>query len=115
MPVVQHLQADVANLKQQLLAQSLPPEQLVSIVVRSLRSMADTRASSGEEERYSHVDLDGFAANLQAAQKVIDLMRAAAGQVVRRPAGEDRRCRRGPGRRIQRPAQRQRLCHLRQP
>jgi len=74
-PVVQHLQADVANLKQQLLAQSLPPEQLVSIVVRSLRSMADTRASSGEEERYSHVDLDGFAANLQAAQKVIDLMR----------------------------------------
>src|SRR5476651_2770763 len=74
-PVVQHLQADVANLKQQLLAQSLPPEQLVSIVVRSLRSMADTRASGGEEERYSHVDLDGFAANLQAAQKVIDLMR----------------------------------------
>jgi len=74
-PVAQHLQADVANLKQQLLAQSLPPEQLVSIVVRSLRSMADTRASGGEEERYSHVDLDGFAANLQAAQKVIDLMR----------------------------------------
>ncbi len=75
MPVVQRLQADAINLKQQLLAQSLPPEQLVSIVIRSLRGIAETRAGSGEEERYSHVDLDGFAANLQATQKVIDLLR----------------------------------------
>ena len=74
-PVAQRLQTDIASLKQQLLAQSLPPEQLVSIVARSLHSMAETRAGSGEEERYSHVDLDGFAANLQAAQKVIDLLR----------------------------------------
>ncbi|WP_397458829.1 iron uptake system protein EfeO [Pseudomonas asplenii] len=74
-PVVERLQADVTTLKQQLLAQSLPPEQLVSIVARSMRSLADTRASSGEEERYSHVDLNGFAANLQATRKVIDLLR----------------------------------------
>ncbi|NWE26966.1 iron uptake system protein EfeO [Pseudomonas gingeri] len=75
LPIAQHLRADVATLKQQLLAQSLPPEQLVSIVARSMHSIAETRGSSGEEERYSHVDLNGFAANLQATRKVIDLLR----------------------------------------
>jgi iron uptake system EfeUOB component EfeO/EfeM len=75
MPVAQRLIADVTTLKQQLLTQSLPPEQLVSIVVRNLNSMADVRASSGEEERYSHTDLNGFAANLDATRKVVDLLR----------------------------------------
>ena len=74
-PIAQRLLTDVTTLKQQLLAQSLPPEQLVSIVVRNLNSLADVRAVSGEEERYSHVDLNGFAANLEAAHKVVDLMR----------------------------------------
>jgi iron uptake system component EfeO len=74
-PVAQRLIADVSTLKQQLLAQSLPPEQLVSIVVRNLNSMADVRASSGEEERYSHTDLNGFAANFDATRKVVDLLR----------------------------------------
>jgi iron uptake system EfeUOB component EfeO/EfeM len=74
-PVAQRLVTDVTSLKQQLLAQSLPPEQLVSIVVRNLNSLADVRAASGEEERYSHIDLNGFASNLDAARKVVDLMR----------------------------------------
>jgi iron uptake system component EfeO len=74
-PVAQRLIADVTTLKQQLLAQSLLPEQLVSILVRNLNSMADVRASSGEEERYSHTDLNGFAANLDATRKVVDLLR----------------------------------------
>ncbi|WP_347926864.1 iron uptake system protein EfeO [Pseudomonas helvetica] len=74
-PVAQRLVADVTELKQQLLAQSLPPEQLVSIVARNLRNMADVRASSGEEERYSHIDLNGFAANLDVTRKVVDLLR----------------------------------------
>lgn len=47
----------------------------MSIVVRNLNSIADVRASSGEEERYSHTDLNGFAANLDAARKVVDLLR----------------------------------------
>jgi iron uptake system component EfeO len=75
MPVAQRLIADVTTLKQQLLAQSLPPEQLVSLLVRNLNSLADVRASSGEEERYSHTDLNGFAANLDATRKVVDLLR----------------------------------------
>jgi iron uptake system component EfeO len=74
-PIAQRLSIDVANLKQQLLAQSLPPEQLVSMLVRNLNSLAEVRASSGEEERYSHTDLNGFAANLDAARKVVDLLR----------------------------------------
>lgn len=74
-PVAQRLLTDVTTLKQQLLAQSLPPEQLVSSVVRNLNSLADVRASSGEEERYSHSDLNGFAGNLDAAHKVVELLR----------------------------------------
>ena len=74
-PIAQRLQADTVQLKQQLLAQSLPPEQLVSIVARTLHTLADTRANSGEEERYSHFDLNGFAANLEATRKVVDLLR----------------------------------------
>lgn len=74
-PIAQRLLADVTTLKQQLLAQSLPPEQLVSILVRNLNSLADVRAGSGEEERYSHSDLNGFAANTQTARKVVDLLR----------------------------------------
>ncbi|QJI40230.1 iron uptake system protein EfeO [Pseudomonas sp. ADAK2] len=74
-PVAMQLIIDITTLKQQLLAQSLPPEQLVSIVVRNLNSIAEVRASSGEEERYSHTDLNGFAANLDAARKVVDLLR----------------------------------------
>ncbi|WP_262139016.1 iron uptake system protein EfeO [Pseudomonas sp. Marseille-Q5117] len=74
-PIAQRLLADVTTLKQQLLAQSLPPEQLVNILVRNLSSLADVRAGSGEEERYSHSDLNGFAANAQTARKVVDLLR----------------------------------------
>ena len=74
-PIARQLQANAVQLKQQLLAQSLPPEQLVSIVARTLHNLADSRANSGEEERYSHIDLNGFAANLQVTHKVVDLLR----------------------------------------
>lgn len=73
-PVAQKLAADVAELKRQLLAQPLPPEQLVNIVSRNLHGLADIR-TNGEEERYSHTDLNGFAANLEGARKVVDLLR----------------------------------------
>jgi iron uptake system EfeUOB component EfeO/EfeM len=73
-PVVERLQTDITSLKQALLANSIAPEQLAGMVVRSMRSLADVR-SNGEEERYSHVDVSGFAANLQGTRKVIDLLR----------------------------------------
>ena len=74
-PVAERLLGDVNTLKQQLLAQSLPPEQLVEILVRNLNTLADVRAASGEEERYSHGDLNGFAANLETVHKVVELLR----------------------------------------
>ena len=74
-PIAEQLQANAVLLKQQLLAQSLPPEQLVNTVSRTLHNLADTRAASGEEERYSHIDLNGFAANLETTRKVVDLLR----------------------------------------
>ncbi|KPW83367.1 hypothetical protein ALO75_200289 [Pseudomonas syringae pv. coryli] len=73
-PVAQRLQTDVTQLKQQLMAQSLAPEQLAAIATRTLRSLADVR-SNGEEERYSHRDLNGFAANLDGTRKIVDLLR----------------------------------------
>lgn len=73
-PVAEKLAADVTTLRQQLLAQSLPPEQLVGIVARNMRSLAQIR-TNGEEERYSHSDLNGFASNLEGTRKVIDLLR----------------------------------------
>ncbi|MBZ9784722.1 iron uptake system protein EfeO [Pseudomonas sp. REP124] len=79
-PIAQRLSSDATTLKQQLLAQTLPPEQLVSIVVRNLNTLADVRASSGEEEPYSHTDLNGFAGNLDAARKVVELLRPLLGK-----------------------------------
>ncbi|WP_426114148.1 iron uptake system protein EfeO [Pseudomonas sp. DSP3-2-2] len=73
-PIAQRLQADVTTLKQQLLAQNIAPEQLASIITRNMRSLAEIR-SNGEEERYSHLDLNGFAANLEGTRKVVDLIR----------------------------------------
>jgi len=81
-PVAQRLTSDVTTLKQQLLAEPLPPEQLVSIVVRNLNTLADVRASSGEEERYSHTDLNGFAANLDVAHKVVELLRPMLSKIA---------------------------------
>lgn len=70
----QRLQTDVTSLKQQLMAQTMAPEQLVGIITRNMRTLAEIR-STGEEERYSHADLSGFAGNLEGTRKVIDLLR----------------------------------------
>ena len=86
-PVVQKLQTDIATLKQQLLAQSIAPEQLASMVVRNMRSIAEVR-NNGEEERYSHLDVNGFAANLEGTRKVIELLRPllakSSGEVLKK-------------------------------
>jgi iron uptake system EfeUOB component EfeO/EfeM len=79
LPVAQRLQTDVTALKQQLLAQNMAPEQLASVVARNMRSIAEIR-SNGEEERYSHSDLNGFVANLEGTRKVIDLLRPMLGK-----------------------------------
>ncbi|KTS95675.1 multidrug DMT transporter permease [Pseudomonas oryzihabitans] len=73
-PVAARLQQDATALRDALLGQSLPPEQLSGNAARLLHNLASTRIS-GEEERYSQLVLPGFAANLEGTRKVIDLLR----------------------------------------
>jgi iron uptake system component EfeO len=74
LPVARKLLQDVTTLKAQLLAQPIAPDQWVAMVSRNMLTLADHRFN-GEEERYSHQDLSGFAANLEGANKVINLLR----------------------------------------
>ncbi|MDT3721030.1 iron uptake system protein EfeO [Pseudomonas oryzihabitans] len=73
-PIAARLQQDAAALRDALLGQSLPPEQLSGNAARLLHNLATTRIS-GEEERYSQLVLPGFAANLDGTRKIIDLLR----------------------------------------
>jgi len=73
-PVADRLQQDATALRDALLGQSLPPEQLSGNAARLLHNLATTRIS-GEEERYSQLVLPGFAANLDGTRKIIDLLR----------------------------------------
>lgn len=73
-PVAAQLQQDATALRDALLGQSLPPEQLSGNAARLLHNLATTRIS-GEEERYSQLVLPGFAANLDGTRKIIDLLR----------------------------------------
>ncbi|KUM43328.1 multidrug DMT transporter permease [Pseudomonas sp. EpS/L25] len=73
-PVAARLQQDAVALRDALLGQSLPPEQLSGNAARLLHNLATTRIS-GEEERYSQLVLPGFAANLDGTRKIIDLLR----------------------------------------
>ncbi|MEJ2633532.1 MAG: iron uptake system protein EfeO [Acidihalobacter sp.] len=72
-PVAQQLQSDVDSLETAMLAHRQPPRELAADAARLLQSLADNRAT-GEEERYSHLDLYGFAANLRGAEKTIDML-----------------------------------------
>lgn len=73
-PVAARLQQDATALRDAVLGQSLPPEQLSGNAARLLYNLASTRIS-GEEERYSQLVLPGFAANLEGTRKVIELLR----------------------------------------
>jgi len=73
-PVADRLHQDASALRDALLGQSLPPEQLSGNAARLLHTLASTRIS-GEEERYSQLVLPGFAANLAGTRKVIELLR----------------------------------------
>ncbi|MCE1162222.1 MAG: iron uptake system protein EfeO [Thiomonas sp.] len=73
LPVATKLNADLAALRTAMLARPLPPQQLALNAERLMRALAQTR-SQGEEERYSHADLAGFAANLDSVDKTVALL-----------------------------------------
>jgi iron uptake system component EfeO len=76
-PVAQQLLADVEELQQEARTVPLPNVQIARFANRLLDEIMLTKLT-GEEERYSHVDLAGYAANLAGAEMAV---KAIEGQI----------------------------------
>ena len=68
------LNTDVNDLKTRVDGLTFPPEKVVGGAAALLEEVAATKIS-GEEDRYSHTDLWDFQANIDGAQKIVDLLR----------------------------------------
>ncbi len=73
-PVADKLLADVKELQKRVATLTFPPEKVVGGAAVLMEEVAATKIS-GEEERYSHTDLDDFQANFEGADKIYTLMR----------------------------------------
>ena len=73
-PVADKLLADVKELQTRVATLTFPPEKVVGGAAELMEEVAATKIS-GEEERYSHTDLDDFQANFEGADKIYTLMR----------------------------------------
>lgn len=68
------LDADVKKLAAEIDALSFPPNKVVGGAAVLVEEVAGSKIS-GEEDRYSHTDLSDFQANIEGAQKIVDLFR----------------------------------------
>ncbi|MFC3569332.1 iron uptake system protein EfeO [Paracoccus sp. TOH] len=68
------LLADVTELNDRITGLTFPPEVVVGGAAVLMEEVAATKIS-GEEDRYSHVDLWDFDANFEGAQKIYELLR----------------------------------------
>ena len=68
------LQANVEELHKRLTDLTFPPEKVVGGAAALMEEVAATKIS-GEEDRYSHTDLSDFQANIEGAQKIVELFR----------------------------------------
>lgn len=73
-PVAEKLAKDAIELKSRISALAFPPEKVVGGAAALIEEVAATKIS-GEEERYSRTDLWDFQANIDGAQKIVDLMK----------------------------------------
>lgn len=73
-PVADKLLADVKSLQERVASLPIPPKAMVGGAAALIEEVAATKIS-GEEERYSRSDLWDFQANLDGAQKIVDLLR----------------------------------------
>ena len=73
-PVADQLLADVKELQKRVTTLTFPPEKVVGGAAVLMEEVAATKIS-GEEERYSHTDLDDFQANFEGADKIFELLR----------------------------------------
>ena len=73
-PVADKLLADVQKLKQEIDILTFPPSKVVGGAAVLIEEVANSKIS-GEEDRYSRTDLSDFQANIEGAQKIIELFR----------------------------------------
>jgi iron uptake system component EfeO len=73
-PFADKLDGDIAELKTRVKGLALPAPKVVGGAAALIEEVAKTKIS-GEEDRYSHVDLWDFAANVEGAKKIHDLLR----------------------------------------
>ena len=68
------LHADVIELQKRISELAFPPSKVVGGAAGLIEEVAASKIS-GEEDRYSHTDLWDFQANIDGAQKIVDLLR----------------------------------------
>lgn len=70
----EQLYTDVQELQKRISELAFPPSKVVGGAAGLIEEVAATKIS-GEEDRYSHTDLWDFQANVDGAQKIVDLLR----------------------------------------
>lgn len=68
------LYTDVVDLQKRIEELAFPPSKVVGGAAGLIEEVASSKIS-GEEDRYSHTDLWDFQANIDGAQKIVDLLR----------------------------------------
>ena len=68
------LMTDVEALQKEIDALAFPPGKVVGGASELIEEVAGSKIS-GEEDRYSHTDLSDFQANIEGAQKIVELFR----------------------------------------
>ncbi|MDX6022697.1 iron uptake system protein EfeO [Scandinavium sp. V105_16] len=68
------LNSDVQELQKRISELAFPPSKVVGGAAGLIEEVAASKIS-GEEDRYSHTDLWDFQANVDGAQKIVDLLR----------------------------------------
>lgn len=68
------LNSDVLDLQTRISELAFPPSKVVGGAAGLIEEVAASKIS-GEEDRYSHTDLWDFRANVDGAQKIVDLLR----------------------------------------
>ena len=72
--IADKLMKDVESLQKEIDALSFPPNKVVGGAAVLIEEVAGSKIS-GEEDRYSHTDLSDFQANIEGAQKIVELFR----------------------------------------
>jgi iron uptake system component EfeO len=73
-PFADKLMADVLDLQGRIKSLTTPPDKVVGGAAALIEEVAATKIS-GEEDRYSGTDLWDFKANVDGAQKIVELLR----------------------------------------